>query len=61
MVFKEATGDISFKKHHPKINICLAEGLEVSRAKWLTSATFHTFYQNLENLYIKHKYPPNHI
>jgi hypothetical protein len=25
------------------------------------SATCHTFYQNLENLYAQHKYPPNHI
>ncbi len=31
------------------------------KAKRLMSATCHTFYQNLENLYAQHKYPPNHI
>jgi hypothetical protein len=51
MVFKEAASDINSKKHHPKINIRLAKGLEVSRAKRLTSAKFYTFYQNLKNLY----------
>jgi hypothetical protein len=61
MVFKEGTGDISLKKHHPKINICLAKGLEVSKAKGLTSATFHIFYQNLKNLYTQYKYPLNRI
>jgi hypothetical protein len=61
MVFKETIGDIHSKKQHPKIIICLVEGLEVSRAKRLISATFHTFYQNLKNLYTQHKYPPNHI
>jgi len=50
-----------FKQRHPEISICLAEGLDISRAQGLTLTTYNSFYENLQSLYSKHNYLLNHI
>jgi hypothetical protein len=39
----------------------LVEGLDISRAQGLTQATCNSFYENLQSLYSKHNYLPDHI
>jgi hypothetical protein len=44
-----------------ELKLHLAEELEVSKARGLTSHACHTFYYNLENMYTQHTYQSNHI
>ena len=50
-----------FKKRHANLPLCQSQGLDVARAKGLCPANVSTFYRNLEELYEKHQYPPQHI
>jgi hypothetical protein len=49
-----------FKQKHLEISIRMAERLDISRAQGITLATYNSFYDNLQSLYNKHNYFPNH-
>ncbi len=46
---------------HPKLNIHQDEGLDINRVQGLTIQSCKIIYQNLQSLYNKHNYAPNHI
>ena len=50
-----------FKKRHLDLALCQSQGLDVTRAKGLCPKNVDTFYKNLEELYKKYHYPPEHI
>ena len=50
-----------FKKRHPALALRQSQGLDVVRAKGLCPENLETFYKNLEDLYAKYQYPPEHI
>ena len=50
-----------FKKRHPALSLQQSQGLDVARAKGLCPENVETFYKNLEDLYAKYQYPPEHI
>ena len=50
-----------FKKRHPALSLWQSQGLDVARAKGLCPENVETFYKNLEDLYAKYQYPPEHI
>jgi hypothetical protein len=43
------------------MNICLAEGLEISKAQGVNTNSCNLLYYNLTSLYTQHQYSPNHI
>ena len=47
-----------FKKRHHILALRQSQGLDVAQAKGLCP---ETFYKNLEDLYAKYQYPPEHI
>ncbi len=50
-----------FKQRHLEISIRLVEGLDIFKAQGLTPTIYSYFYENLQSLYNKHNYLPNHI
>ena len=50
-----------FKKRHHALALRQSQGLDVARAKGLCPENIQTFYKNLEELYKKYQYPPEHI
>ena len=52
---------IWFKKRHPNLTTRQSQELEYSRAKGLCAEKVASFYQNLQQLYDKHKYPLENI
>ena len=50
-----------FKKRHPNLTTRQSQELEYSRTKDLCAEKVASFYQNLQQLYDKHKYPPENI
>ena len=50
-----------FKKRHPNLTTRQSQELEYSRAKGFCAEKVASFYQNLQQLYHKHKYPPKNI
>jgi hypothetical protein len=50
-----------FKKRHPKLILIASQDLKVNKAKNLCPQNITSLFGNLELLYAKHSYPPNHI
>ena len=50
-----------FKKRHPDLIMRQSQGLEFARAKGLCAENVASFYNNLEQAYQTHNYPPEHI
>ena len=50
-----------FKERHPNLTTRQSQELEYSRAKGLCTEKVASFYQNLQQLYDKHKYRPENI
>ena len=50
-----------FKKRHLALSLRQSQGLDVARVKGLCPKNVETFYKNLEDLYAKYQYPPEHI
>jgi len=48
-----------FKHHHLELNIKQVEGLEVCKAKGLTTNVYQKIYTNLQMLYTKHNFTHN--
>ena len=50
-----------FKRRHPELTIKASQGLESARAKALCPENVKSLYNNLEQLYNLHHYPPERI
>ena len=50
-----------FKRRHPELTIRASQGLEIARAKALCPENVKSLYDNLEQLYNLHHYPPERI
>ena len=50
-----------FRIRHPEIATRRSQGLDVSRARALCPIIAESLYENLEQLYSAHNYPPGHI
>ena len=50
-----------FKRRHPELIVRSLQGLETARAKALCLENVSTLYDNVENLFALHNYPPECI
>jgi hypothetical protein len=50
-----------WKRRHPELILRAVHALEIARAKGLCKDNVASFYDNLETLYSRHKYPPDRI
>ena len=50
-----------FQKRHPTLTTRQCQELDFSRAKGLCAEKVSTFYENLQQLYERHMYPPQNI
>jgi hypothetical protein len=50
-----------FRHHHPELTLMVAQALEASRARGLNKENVQSFYDNLNELYTLHMYPPERI
>jgi len=50
-----------FKARNPTLTLRVAQGLEQSRAKGLCPENVASLYDNLQDMYTRHKYPETHI
>ena len=50
-----------FRKHHPELSLCLAQGLDAKRAHSLCPDNVKTFCSNLQSVYNKYEYSPSKI
>ena len=50
-----------FKARNPGLTLRIAQGLEQSRAKGLCPENVASLYDNLQDMYSRHKYPETHI
>ena len=50
-----------FKRRHPELALQVAKALLSARAKSLCPENVQSFYNNLQELYTSHTYPPNWV
>jgi hypothetical protein len=50
-----------FKRHHPELRLCVAQGLDQARIKGLCIESVQSFYSNLERLYTVYQYTPSRV
>jgi hypothetical protein len=50
-----------WRRKHPELSLRTAAALETSRARGLCEENVSSFYENLEQLYTLHAYPPHQV